>query len=262
MLCYEHGQAWKDLLVAISVGIPNRIGFAHKGFGSWMTLPLGAPEPYPQTCAGFIRDLVAKLGNRVKSGVVGGAPLKPDWPMTPQIWPTEEDEKVARELWVELAVPSGQETLLCFATSRQNRGVWPSWHILATLQELLKIKDYTIIFSGAGEDEPLLRKLQDDLGRPSHQVAGRLRLRALACFMKRCRAVVSTDSGPRHLANAVGVPVLFFRNIWFHCGVAGVYCANEFDLAGSHHSIPPEQEQAVWLQYPPLEIARTIVDHL
>jgi len=258
VLTYEH-SAWKDLLLALSLRIPNRVAYAYKGFSSWITLPLQAPDPYPQTCAGFVRDLVGQVAARVSSP---GEAAAPDWPLTPQVWPGEEDEAEAAALWRELAIPDGQRVLLCFATSRQGSGVWPSWHILATLRELLKLQDCTVIWAGAAADLKLLEKLQAGLDRPSHQIAGRLRLRALACFMRRCRAVISTDSGPRHIANAAGVPVFFFRNFWFPRAVAGSYCPNECDLAGAHELLDPQDAEEIWLQYPPEQSAREIASHL
>ena len=37
-------------------------------------------------------------------------------------------------------------------------------------------------------------------------LAGRLGLRAFGAFLTRCDALLGTDSGPRHIANAVGTP--------------------------------------------------------
>jgi ADP-heptose:LPS heptosyltransferase len=44
-------------------------------------------------------------------------------------------------------------------------------------------------------------------------LTGKLTLRQLAAFFKKCRCIISNDSGPVHLASAVGTPVIaIFRN--------------------------------------------------
>ena len=49
--------------------------------------------------------------------------------------------------------------------------------------------------------------------------------------MKRCSLVFCPDSGPRHIANAVGTPVVFVRNLFSDRVETGSYCSNEWDLA-------------------------------
>ena len=53
--------------------------------------------------------------------------------------------------------------------------------------------------------------------------AGSLGLRALSCFLSHFATVLTTDSGPRHIANAAGVPVVFVRNVWSNAVETGVY---------------------------------------
>jgi ADP-heptose:LPS heptosyltransferase len=65
--------------------------------------------------------------------------------------------------------------------------------------------------------------------------AGRINLRALVSFLRKCDAVLTTDSGPRHLANAAGVPVVYLRNLLSLETETGSYLASEHDL------VPPAE---------------------
>jgi heptosyltransferase I len=44
--------------------------------------------------------------------------------------------------------------------------------------------------------------------RPALSLAGRIGLRELACLYSRCRLVISTDTGPMHIAAAMRCPVV------------------------------------------------------
>jgi ADP-heptose:LPS heptosyltransferase len=74
-----------------------------------------------------------------------------------------------------------------------------------------------------------------EFGLEADIVAGSLGIRALCCFLRRCSVVLTSDSGPRHIANAAGVPVVFVRNVWFNAVEAGVYVETETDLCGQPH---------------------------
>ena len=53
------GSYWTWLLLAIRLGIPNRVGYTHKGFSGWVTHPV--PMRYPQSFSSYFRDYVAHL---------------------------------------------------------------------------------------------------------------------------------------------------------------------------------------------------------
>jgi ADP-heptose:LPS heptosyltransferase len=61
------------------------------------------------------------------------------------------------------------------------------------------------------------------------------------------QGVFTADSGPRHLANAAGTPVVFVRNLWFPSAEAGPYCDTEVDVVPPEwESLPPEQMPQYW----------------
>jgi ADP-heptose:LPS heptosyltransferase len=104
---------------------------------------------------------------------------------------------------------------------------------------------------GIEEDRPLISGVVDAMSHEAHNLCGQLSLRGLAGILSRCAVVVSNDSGPLHLATAVGAatvgiywgpnlitagpptrdrhrPVLSWR---LNCPVCG---ANLFDGACEH----------------------------
>lgn len=67
---------------------------------------------------------------------------------------------------------------------------------------------HELILVGGAADAPVLDELRAGLGALPAIDARWLQLPALAVLLSRCQLVVSNDSGPVHLAQAVGVPVV------------------------------------------------------
>lgn len=72
------------------------------------------------------------------------------------------------------------------------------------------------IFIGIGgrQDRPLMKKIREASHVPFYDFSGRLSLGMLGALLKRASLMISNDSGPAHVAAAVGTPVLsiFGRN--------------------------------------------------
>jgi len=139
-------------------------------------------------------------------------------------------EAAASELWKRLDLSRHGRVLACFMTTRQPTGAWPAENFGKAFAILRS--HFHIVLCGAAGDRQLLSSIDRDFDLKADIMAGDLSLRALACFLRRFHAVFTTDSGPRHIANAAGVPVIFVRNVWFNAVEAGVYVDTETDLCG------------------------------
>ena len=65
-----------------------------------------------------------------------------------------------------------------------------------------------IVFTGSSIDRPLINRISRMMGRAPLNVAGRTNLKELAYLYTRCRLLVTTDTGPMHMAAAMGCPVV------------------------------------------------------
>ena len=65
----------------------------------------------------------------------------------------------------------------------------------------------TVIVSGV-EESPAAKEVVSMMRKKPIDLAGELTLKALAALLKRCDFLVSCDSGPVHIAAAVGTPVV------------------------------------------------------
>lgn len=89
---------------------------------------------------------------------------------------------------------------------------WPTklWEAqsFAMLADRLEAEGIRVVFTGGPADRPAL----DEIGRlmtcRHRRLDGRTSLNQLAALYRRAQVVVTTDSGPMHLAAAVGTPVV------------------------------------------------------
>jgi ADP-heptose:LPS heptosyltransferase len=218
VLCTNTLRHFPDLSLAVALGIPNRVGYTYKGLSGFITR--AAPLTFPSAYAEYFRGMVADLGNRA-----------PDWPLTPQLFPDAADLAAATQAWNGFGLAPGRQVIACCVTTRQAAGNWPKEHILAALTSARSVREFDVVLCGAFEDSATLSDVARSLPFPTRVLAGGLGLRAFVAFLTRCTALVTLDSGPRHLGNAAAIPVLFARNLSHSRVEAGKYCETEIDLA-------------------------------
>jgi ADP-heptose:LPS heptosyltransferase len=248
-LCSNPLHYLQDLKLALELGIPSRAGYTYKGLSGWVTHPITIqyPQPFPD----YFRDFVAQLTGE-----------EPTWASRPVVQTTREDAEKAEALWKKLPREEGKPVIACFMTSRQSRGVWPAEAFARTLQILASRNAATLLLCGATSDRPLLARINHDYALHATIHAGELGLRALVCFLKHLSVVITTDSGPRHLANAAGVPVVFIRNLAFKKSEAGSYCETEYDMASDAESISLRKQDRFLRQTTPESVAAKVLELL
>ncbi len=220
-LCTDHIAYHADLWLAVRAGIPTRVGFVHKGFSGLVTHAVRAR--YPRPYAAYTRALVAAVAGEHE-----------DWPLDPQVYPGLRDEEDAVAARRELELHDGTPVVVCTMTVRQREtAVWPAERFIETLALAARHTPMQVVLCGSADDAPYLQQAAARAPRSlsCRVLAGRLGLLGFAAFVRRCDAVLATDSGPRHIANAVGTPVVFIRSLNVSQVEAGAYCATETDAA-------------------------------
>ncbi|MGQ9920439.1 MAG: glycosyltransferase family 9 protein [Desulfobacca sp.] len=89
---------------------------------------------------------------------------------------------------------------------------WPSKHwppvLWAQLADALgRVRGARIVFTGSAADRPLIARIRAAMRGEAVDLSGRTELPALARLFFQADAAVTTDTGPMHLAAAVGTPV-------------------------------------------------------
>ena len=231
-ICYDSGSYARSVVTAALLGIPSRVGYVHKGLSGLITHPIKID--YPQAYPAYFRDLVSQITGQM-----------PEWDLRPEIFLRPEDELKAIAFLREIPDSGTIPLIACFITTRQPSGVWPLEKFRETLELLHASTPVRVVLCGALEDRERLEALQASLSFQAIVNAGALGLRPLVAFLKHCRVVLSTDSGPRHLGNAAGVPVVYLRNLRSSATETGNYLDSEYDLAPEGEFFPPSEQHAL-----------------
>jgi len=90
---------------------------------------------------------------------------------------------------------------------------WPIENFQELARELLKNLNLKVIIIGGPDELSRSRQFFANLGRELINLTGRTTLKQLAALLKKCKLLISGDSGPVHLASCVGAPVVaIFRS--------------------------------------------------
>jgi len=248
-LCTNCIKYWPELLLALRLGIPNRVGYTYKGFSGWVTHPI--PIRFPDTYPAYFRDFVASLTAQ-----------PPDWSLRPIIHTTPADEAAAAALRSRLNFAHHPRLIACFMTTRQPTGVWHPENFGKTLRLLRDTAACHIVLCGAAADRPLLTAIDQQFQLNASIVAGDLALRPLSFFLRGFQAVLTTDSGPRHIANAANVPVFFFRNLRSDPIETGAYLPTETDFCPPTAWLDPTLHPSILSAILPETVAKIIAQKL
>lgn len=197
---YRFSEAWllpnsfRAALIAFLGGARERIGYDTDRRGVLLTHALPPPPPTRHQ----LRDYDALLAARG---------IEPDFE-PPRLRIPAEAAAAAERALLSAGLPPGDAPILlapgaAFSWTKR----WPPerWGILAALLARSGAKAAFVI--GPGEQEIAARAV-GHAGIPVPVLGADLDPVELAALLARARAVVSNDSGPMHLAAAVGTPVV------------------------------------------------------
>ena len=188
-------------LLAFFSGIPRRVGYDRKlGFlltdQIEHTKQLGAKHELE-----YSLDLVRRLGiePRDKSLFM---PIK------------LESEKWVSELFVREKIAQTDKLLAIHPGASCPSKVWPNERFAWVADKLIAKYKFKALIVAGPKDIGLARNVAENMHEPVINLAGETSLSQLASLLKRCRLFISNDSGPVHIASAVGTPVIsiFGRN--------------------------------------------------
>ena len=175
-------------------GIPCRVGYGRK-WGGLLTHRIEDRKALGERHeVEYNLDLLRVLGLPV-------ADLQ--WPL-----PAFEQERVrVSQLLDELGVKSSDDLIAVHPWTSNPQKQWSVERYAALIRQFLAGSSSRVAVIGGPEEQSRAGRLALPSER-AHDLVGRLTLRQLAVFFTRCRLLLSGDSGPVHLAAAVGTPTI------------------------------------------------------
>lgn len=85
---------------------------------------------------------------------------------------------------------------------------WPPEHFAALARRAQAAFGGTVFLVGGAEETPAATAVRDRLSGPSHDLTGRTTLPQLSALLDRADLMLANDTGPLHLAAALGRPIV------------------------------------------------------
>ena len=182
-----HAAAWL-------AGIPVRAGYRRKwGFLLTRSIP-DTKQSREGHEAEYNLELLPLLGIR-PSGPVLKLPVRP------------EKELQARRLLESRGLRATPRPVAIHPWTSNAAKSWPM-DSFRQLARLLENSGVPVIIIGGKENQAAMRRWKTELPASTGDLVGEVPLGFLPALLKQCRALVSNDSGPVHVAAAVGTPAL------------------------------------------------------
>ncbi|MFH1242490.1 MAG: lipopolysaccharide heptosyltransferase II [Pseudomonadota bacterium] len=86
--------------------------------------------------------------------------------------------------------------------------LWDPGRFASLADRLVDDLECEVIFTGSGQDRRVIEGIAQRMKRSPIILAGRTDLKELAHLYSRCRVLITTDTGPMHVAVAMGCPVV------------------------------------------------------
>lgn len=200
-LFYELRRHRFDLAVQIHGGGRNSNPFVRR-LGARVTAGLCSPDaerldrwlPYVYYQHEVLRylEVAALVGGRPPGGATDA--------FEPRLAVTDADRAEVAHVLGE--PPPGLVALHPGASDPRRR--WPAERFAAVADRLGR----PVVVTGTGKERDLVEEVTAATRAPSTPVVDMLSIGGLAALYERCALVISNDTGPRHLAAAVGTPTI------------------------------------------------------
>jgi heptosyltransferase-2 len=123
----------------------------------------------------------------------------------PEIYTNEPAQQKVDKLLKELDI-NGK--LICIVpASKHYTKTYPPEMYAELINNLTK-KEFSFVLVGKGKDKANIDYIKSKTGNNVFDLCNMLNVLELSEFMKRCAVVISGDSGPMHIAESVGVPII------------------------------------------------------
>jgi heptosyltransferase III len=118
----------------------------------------------------------------------------------------DDERRRAREVWRSLGLDAHAHVVGIVLGARGDKQ-WPLAQVVELVRGLHEGHDARVVLFGGPEEQERLREVGRALP-PDVAIAPLVALRVFGALLARCSAVVTSDSGPMHLAAAVGAPTV------------------------------------------------------
>ena len=217
---------WRELSMLRSHLQARKYDLAVSVFGPWAALiavlsgarrVLGfAQESYPGLLTDSVpgqhwdeADHVHEVDYCLRLAQAAGANVGPD-DRIPTLNVSVDAQQEATELLQREGIDQNKPLIACHVSSNNGQSKrWPIPYWTRLADRLIREDNYNLLFTGAPDDLPLIAAITQRMQEQSYyNLAGKTSLSQLAAVLQRADLLITGDSGPMHIAAAVGTALI------------------------------------------------------
>ena len=127
----------------------------------------------------------------------------------PHIYLLEKEVKRAKELLYQRGYKDEKPLIgINPGAAYGSAKCWPPERFREVAKKIREEEDYNVVFFGDGKSSSLVKKITSGLDERVINLAGHTSLRELASLIQVCDVLLTNDSGPMHIAAALGTEVV------------------------------------------------------
>jgi len=191
---------WAAILAVLS-GAHRRVGFGREGYPGFMTDSVAGRHWQPGESLHEV-DYCLKLAR------AAGAIVTAD-DRIPRLFVDPSAQRELDGLLHEMGIQPGKPLIACHVSSNNGQSKrWPIPYWATLMDRLIREQGAQVVLTGAPVDLPLIENVTGRMQQTPFNLAGKTSLPQLAALLQRADMLITGDSGPMHIAGAVGTPLI------------------------------------------------------
>jgi len=188
-----HRSLTRALLVFLA-GIPQRIGYDTKGRGWLLTKRIRMPQEKLHRCDYYLK-IIEEYGIKVDDRIC-------------DLQLPEKEVYVMERLLESYGISRDDFVIVVHVGGNWNLKRWPADYFAMLIRRLVKDYQAKIVIPGTHDDSSLAELISQKSKVNPVILTGQTNLKGLMALMRRANLVISSDSGPIHLASGLGTDVI------------------------------------------------------
>lgn len=185
----------KSAAIAWMSGAPKKLGYCNMREGSGLiSKPVHGPNRDGHVVERYL-DVARAIGCKVD---------KPEWVINT----TVEEEKAAEAVLRNVGLDIDSKYIVIAPGTNWESKCWPPEFFSQLADRISQETALPIVIIGAAKDRKLAEEIQSRSRARMCDITGQTSLRELAFILRKSRLFIGGDTGPMHLAVAMGTPVV------------------------------------------------------
>lgn len=184
-------RSFTRALICKLAGIPERIGYFTKKRGFLLSKKIIAPSMEEMHRIDYYLNIIEKAGLKLEDRYL-------------EFFVSNEDREFVDNYLKRNSINKNDLLVAINPGSNWLPKRWPTYYWAELANRLISEFDAKVILTGSADDLILAKAIRDSMKEKPITVCGIFNLKQLAALCKRLDLFITADTGPLHIANAVG----------------------------------------------------------